>query len=77
MTVEEKRVASRAFIDGVDNVLVATETYECGMHNPNVSKVIRIGAPSNLAVVVQEMGRAGRDANAGEMVFFSNEFSDD
>jgi ATP-dependent Lhr-like helicase len=74
MTVEEKRVASRAFNDGVDNVLVATETYECGMHNPNVSQVIRIGSPRNLAVMVQEMGGTVRNSNAGEMIVLSNEF---
>lgn len=41
MTAEEKRIASRAFIEGEDNVLVATETYECGMHNENCSLIVR------------------------------------
>ena len=77
MQSDEKRTASNAFKSGEDNVLVATETYECGMHNENCSKVIRIGCARNCAVIVQELGRVGRNRENGEFNYLWNEFHDD
>ena len=41
-------------------VLIATESFELGVDNPNITQVIRIGCPRNLGVLLQELGRAGR-----------------
>ena len=77
MKADEKRKASHAFKFGEDNLLVATETYECGMHNENCSKVVRTGCARNTAVVVQELGRVGRDEATGEFCYMWNQFNDD
>ena len=45
---------------GETSVLVATESYELGIDNPNINQVIRIGCLRNLGVFLQEVGRAGR-----------------
>ena len=76
MDATEKQIAADSFRDGVDKVLVATETYECGMHNANTSKVMLFGVPRNLSMVVQEMGRTGRSGE-GTFKLYYNEFHDD
>ena len=77
MTSEEKQIAAKSFREGKDQVLVATETYECGMHNEKCTQVIRIGCPRNLPVLVQEMGRTGRNSGDGKIIILFNEFFDD
>lgn len=37
-------------MQGETLILVATESYELGIDNPNISQVIRIGCPCNLGV---------------------------
>ena len=78
MTVDDRKQVDRKLLRGEISVLVATESYELGVDNPNVSQVIRIGCPRNLGVLLQEMGRAGRrpGAKANGILFF-NEYIDD
>ena len=78
MTVDDQKVADKRFLHGETSVLVATESYELGVDNPNISQVIRIGCPRNLGVFLQEVGRAGRkpDNIAKGMLLF-NEYIDD
>ena len=75
MTVDDRKQVDRKFLRGEISVLVATESYELGVDNPNVSQVIRI---VNLGVLLQEMGRAGRrpGAKANGILLF-NEYTDD
>ena len=71
-------MADRQFLHGEISVLVATESYELGVDNPNISQIIRIGCPRNLGVFLQEVGRAGRKPNStakGWLLF--NEYIDD
>ena len=49
------------------------ETFECGMNNSHCIKVIRIGVPRDLSVLVQEMGRTGRE-NDGKFPHYFFEF---
>ena len=63
MKVEDCEKAEKNFIQGDTKVLVATESYELGVDNPNLNQVIRIGCPCNLGVLLQEFGRAGRRPN--------------
>lgn len=58
-------------------VLVATEAYEVGTHSPHVNVVFRIGCMRNLAVLVQEFGRAGRNGDASDGFLLMNESKDD
>ena len=60
------------------SVLVATESFELGVDNPNINQVVRIGCPRNLGVLLQEVGRAGRqkDSTANGLLLF-NECIDD
>ena len=78
MNVEERKQAEKNFLQGSYSVLVATESYELGVDNPNVTQVIRIGCPRNLGVLLQELGRAGRKPNstASGLLLF-NEVQDD
>ena len=59
-------------------MLVARESYELGVDNPNVDQVIRMGCTRNLGVFLQEVGCAGRklDCMAQGMLLF-NEYIDD
>lgn len=68
----------RKFLRGEISILVATESYELEVDNPNVSQVFRIGCPRNLGVLLQEMGRTSRKpgAKANGILLF-NEFIDD
>jgi len=78
MKVEDREKAEKNFIQGDTKVLVATESYELGVDNPNLNQVIRIGCPRNLGVLLQEFGRAGRRPNtdASGLLLF-NEVQDD
>ena len=78
MSVEDRKQAEKKFLQGDIAVLVATESYELGVDNPNISQVIRIGCPRNLGVLLQELGRAGRKPNtvASGLLLF-NEVQDD
>ena len=58
-------------------MLVATEAYEVGTHSPHVNVVFCIGCMRNLAVLVQEFGRAGRNGDASDGFLLVNESKDD
>jgi len=78
MKLEDRTSTEAKFSKGDIPVLVATESFELGVDNPKVKQVIRIGAPRNLGVLLQEFGRAGRKAGAvakGDLYF--NEYVDD
>ena len=78
MTVEDRKQSEKLFLQGDISVLVATESYELGVDNPNINQVIRIGCPRNLGVLLQELGRAGRKPGSvatGLLLF--NEVIDD
>ena len=64
MTVEDRKQADRKFLQGELSILVATESFELGVDNPNINQVIRIGCPCNLGVLLQEVGHAGRTADS-------------
>lgn len=58
-------------------VLVATEAYEVGTHSPHVNLVLRVGCMRNIAVLVQEFGRAGRNNDSSDGIILANEGIDD
>jgi len=73
MSVEDQKQAEKKFLQGEITVLVATESYELGVDNPNISHVIWIGCPCNLGVLLQEVGHAGRKSDSvanGLLLFY-------
>ena len=42
---EHKDVNLKSFREGCTSVLVATESFELGVNNPNITEVIQIGLP--------------------------------
>jgi len=78
MSIEDQKQAKKKFLQGEIIVLVATESYELGVDNLNISQVIRIGCPHNLGGLLQELDRAGRKPNtvASGLLLF-NEVLDD
>ena len=78
MEVFDKQKADRKFLQEEVSIMVATEAYELGVDNPNISKVVRIGCPTNLGVFLQEVGRAGRKPGSiAEGMLCFNEYIDD
>lgn len=77
MMAKEKQIASTSFKEGKEKTLIATETYECGMHNKNCTMSVRIGCARNTGVFIQEMGRTGREGKEGKFLCMWNEFHDD
>ena len=77
LTPNIKIQTDRAFRAKEFQVLVANEAYEVGTHSPHVNIVFRIGCMRNAAVLVQEIGRAGRNGDASDGFLLVNERSDD
>lgn len=51
-SVEERKLADHKFFVGDLTVLVATESFELGVDNPNINQLIRIGCSRNLGVLL-------------------------
>ena len=78
MNVEDRKQTDKKFLQSDTSVLVATESYELGVDNPNINQVIRIGCPRNLGVLLQELGRAGRKTRSlAQALILFNEVIDD
>ena len=74
---EMKSKVDNEFRNKEFQVLVATEAYEVGTHSPHVNLVYRIGCMRNMAVLVQEFGRAGRNNESSDGIILVNESVDD
>lgn len=77
LSSEVKKEIDTAFRCQKFQVLVATEAYEVGTQSPHVNLVLRIRCMRNMAVIVQEFGRAGRNNDASDGVLLVNEHVDD
>jgi RecQ family ATP-dependent DNA helicase len=77
LKTDVKKKIDSAFRSKKFQVLVATESYEVGTHSPHVNIVLRIGCMRNMAVIMQEFGRAGRNSDESEGILFVNEHTDD
>lgn len=77
MSSEMKSKVDNEFRNKEFQVLVATEAYEVGTHSPHVNVVFRTGCMRNMAVLVQEFGRAGRNNDSSDGIILVNESVDD
>ena len=77
LSSEMKSKVDNEFRSKEFQVLVATEAYEVGTHNPYVNLVLRVGCMRNVAVLVQEFGRAGRNNDSSDGIILANESIDD
>ena len=77
MSSEMKSKIDNEFRKKEFQVLVATEAYEVGTHSPHVNLVFRIGCMRNIAVLVQEFSRAGRNNDSSDGIILVNESVDD
>ena len=77
MSSEMKSKVDNEFRNKEFQVLVVSDAYEVGTHNPHVNLVFRIGCMRNIAVLVQEFGRAGRNNNSSDGIILVNESVDD
>ena len=53
ISVSDQKQANKLFQQGDTSVLVAKESYELGVDNPNIDQVIRIGCTRNPGVFLQ------------------------
>ena len=60
------------------SVLVARESFELGVDNPNINQVVHIECPGKLGILLQEVGRAGRqkDSTANDLLLFNECIND-
>ena len=77
LSSEMKSKVDNEFRSKEFQVLVATEAYEVGTHSPHVNLVLRVGCMRNIAVLVQEFGRAGRNNYSSDGIILANESIDD
>ena len=78
MSVDDRQQADRKFLAGDLTVLIATESFELGVDNPNISQVIRMGCLRNLGVLLQEVGHVGRkEQSSANRLLLVNEYIDD
>ncbi len=60
LSVDERRLAERAFREARDCVIVATSTLELGIDVGDLDRVLQIEAPTTVASFLQRLGRTGR-----------------
>jgi len=53
MKLDDRVLIERRFLKGEAPVLVATEAYELGVDNPNITQVVRIGCPRNIDAFIE------------------------
>ena len=76
MPSEAKNKVDSEFRNKEFHVLVATESYEVGTHNPHVNLVLRIGCMQNMAVLVREFGHAGQNSQSSDGIMINGSVDD-
>ncbi len=70
LSVDERRLAERAFRESRDCVIVATSTLELGIDVGDLDRVLQIEAPTTVASFLQRLGRTGRRAGTNRNCLF-------
>lgn len=70
LSVDERRLAERAFRESRDCVIVATSTLELGIDVGDLDRVLQLEAPTTVASFLQRLGRTGRRAGTKRNCLF-------
>ncbi len=71
---EAKQSRLEDWLDGKNDVMVATNAFGMGIDNPNVRFVFHIQLSESLESYFQEAGRAGRDQNYASAIILYNDY---
>ena len=71
---EEKNTRLEDWLQGKNQVMVATNAFGMGIDNPNVSYVFHTQLPESMESYFQEAGRAGRDGNYSSAMILYNDY---
>ena len=70
MTPTEREEVQLAFLNGTNDVIVATVAFGMGIDKANVRTVIHAALPGSLESYYQEIGRGGRDGLPAKAILF-------
>jgi ATP-dependent Lhr-like helicase len=70
LSLDERRRAEQAFVEGRDCVIVSTSALELGIDVGDLDRVIQINSPVTVAAFLQRLGRTGRRAGAARNCLF-------
>lgn len=75
MSVHDKQTTLQNWKEGQIQLMVCTSAFGMGIDQPDIDVVVRVGCPPTLEQLVQEFGRAGRDARhcKGVVLFHEND----
>ena len=71
---EEKSQRLEDWLQGVTQVMVATNAFGMGIDNPDVRFVFHTQLPESMESYFQEAGRAGRDGNYAQAIILYNDY---
>ncbi len=70
LSLEERKRAEAAFVQGQNCVIVATSTLELGIDVGDLDRVIQLDAPHTVASFLQRIGRTGRRSGSSRNCLF-------